>query len=263
VRAFHTFPPAPAALIVDCFLREKGIGEDAIKGVEKFVDLPAFENRGEECKKMNPQGSIPWFVTNEGTVVAETIAMCEYMEETMPHPPLVGSTPVERGITRMWQRRLEEHFCSPATYAHRNWCHSDDCPSDHDMKNFYTRRFNAEQGSSLLYSQPGAWRDLAAWALNRLAWLESTKQEEARVAGKQGPSDFICGDSLTMVDIQVYVNVFYWDTFCPGQCFFRHLEGKIPWVQAWYRRMHTRPAIASARTYAGYKDHADKSDVDS
>mmetsp|Transcript_41677 Transcript_41677/g.77931 ORF Transcript_41677/g.77931 Transcript_41677/m.77931 type:complete len:290 (+) Transcript_41677:66-935(+) len=262
VSAFYTFTPAPAALIVDIFLREKGISEDAIKTVQKDVDLPGLENRGEACKKMNPQGSIPWFVTSDGTVVAETMAMCEYMEDVMPEPALVGSTATERGVTRMWQRRLEENFCSPATYAHRNWCHSADCPSDHGMKNFYTQRFNAEQGQNLLYSQPAAWKDLAAWALYRLVWLERTKQEEAQSAGKTAPSDFICGDKLTMVDIQVYVNMFYWDTFCPGQEFFKQLDGQIPWVKAWYDRMHIRSAIQAARTYAGYKDRSDKADME-
>eukprot|EP00747_Dinoflagellata_sp_TGD_P065264 gnl/TRDRNA2_/TRDRNA2_154288_c0_seq1.p1 gnl/TRDRNA2_/TRDRNA2_154288_c0~~gnl/TRDRNA2_/TRDRNA2_154288_c0_seq1.p1 ORF type:complete len:227 (-),score=47.18 gnl/TRDRNA2_/TRDRNA2_154288_c0_seq1:48-689(-) len=211
---------------------------------------------------MNPNGSIPWFITSGGTLVAESIAMCEYMEEVMPKPVLIGSSKAERGATRMWQRRLEEHFCSPATYAHRNWCHSDDCPSDNGMKNFYTKRFNAEQGSNLLYSFPGAWKDLAAWALSRLAWLETAKQNEASAAGKPAPSDFICGNKLTMVDIQVYVNIFYWDTFNPGQYFFKNLEGKVPWLQAWYERMHARPAFAAARKNGGYKDRSDKADMD-
>jgi len=265
VSAFYTFPPAPAALIVDVFLREKGISEAQIKAVEKFVDLPALENRGEACKRMNPQGSIPWFVTSEGTVIAETIAMCEYVEEVIPEPALVGTSSVERGVTRMWQRRLEEHFCSPAVYAHRNWCHSEDCPNDHAMKDFYTRRFNAAQGSNLLYSNAAAWKDLATWALNRVVWLENAKQEEVfkGANGKSSPSDFICGDRLTMVDIQVYVNMFYWDTFCPGQKFFGKLEGKVPWVTSWYNRMHVRPAVAAARAYAGYKNLADKSDIES
>lgn len=276
VSTFYTFPPAPAALIVDIFLREKGISADAIKTIEKVVDLPNLENRGEDCKRMNPQGSIPWFVTTQGIVVAETIAMCEYMEDMVPQPALVGASATERAVTRMWQRRMEENFCSPATYAHRNWCHSDDCPDDHDMKNFYTRRFNAEQGSSLLYSQPAAWKDLAAWAINRVAWLEKTKQTEASSKGekrKDGypddnpvggmkPSEFICGEKLTMVDIQMYVNMFYWDTFNPGLHFFSELEGKVPWVEAWYNRMHARPAVAAARTHAGYKDRSDKADMD-
>jgi len=261
VSAFYTFPPAPAALIVDIFLREKGLREDDIKSVEKFVDLPAFENRGEECKKMNPGGQIPWFVTTGGRVISETIAMCEYVEDVMPKPALVGSSATERGVTRMWQRRMEENFCSPATYAHRNWCHSDDCPSDHDMKNFYTRRLCEEQGSNLLYSQPAAWKDLAAWAKHRLVWLETTKQEEARSQGKSAPSKFICGEKMGLVDIQVYVNMFYWDTFCPGQYFFKNLEGKVPWLQAWYERMHSRPAVEAARTNGGYKDLSDKSDM--
>jgi len=252
VKAFYTFPPAPAAMIVDIFLREKGVQDDSIKSVEKFVDLPNMENRGDACKKMNPQGSIPWFVTLDDQVVAETIAMCEYLEEHIPEPALIGSSPTERGITRAWQRRMEEHFCSPATYAHRNWCHSDDCPNDHAMRQFYTNRFNSDQGASLLYSAPQAWNDLATWALNRLAWLEKFKQTE--------PSDFICGNKITMVDIQVYVNMFYWDTFCPGQHFVANLKGEAQWIEAWYARMHSRPACLAGRTHAGYKDKADGSD---
>lgn len=258
VNDFYTFAPAPAAMIVDVFLREKGLTAEDIKAVQRDVDLPGLENRGEACKAMNPQGSIPWFVTPDGTVVAETMAMCEYLEECIPEPSLVGSSAAERGVTRMWQRRMEEHFCSPATYAHRNWCHSDDCPDDHPMKNFYTQRFNAEQGSSLLYSAPQAWKDLAAWARNRLAWLEAVKQGEAAKAGADAPSEFICGDKLSMVDIQVYINVFYWDTFCPGQRYFEHLD--VPWVKAWYASMHARPAVEAARTAAGYLDCADGSD---
>jgi len=84
VKHLYTFPPAPAALIVEVFLREKGVSTESIKSVERYVDLPKLENRGEACKSMNPQGSIPWFVTSDDTVVAETIAMCEYAEEQMP-----------------------------------------------------------------------------------------------------------------------------------------------------------------------------------
>merc|ERR1719327_1832071 len=211
---------------------------------------------------MNPQGSIPWFVAPDGTVVAETIAMCEYLEEHMPEPSLVGASATQRGVTRMWQRRMEEHFCGPATYAHRNWCHSEDCPADHPMKNFYFKRFNAEQGSSLLYSAPSAWKDLAVCARSRVQWLEAVKQDEAKKVGSEKASDFICGSKLSLVDIQVYVNMFYWDTFCPGQHFVEALvgEGRVPWVAAWYARMHERPAVVAARTAAGYADLADGSD---
>jgi len=174
----------------------------------------------------------------------------------MPEPALIGHSASERGVTRMWQRRMEEHFCSPATYAHRNWCHSEDCPVGHPMKNFYTKRFNAAEGSTLLYGNPGAWQDLAQWALNRISWLEEIKQAEAE---RGSGSDFICGNALTVVDIQLYVNIFYWDTFCPGLKFFEKLT--LPWMQAWYQRMHTRPAIMAARANGGYQDHVPNLEV--
>lgn len=252
LKAFFTFQPAPAALIVDIFLREKGLGTEDIKAIERFVDLPNLENRGPECSKLNPQGSLPFFQLTSGKVISETIAMCEYVEEQIPEPALVGRDAEERGQVRMWQRRMEEHFCLPAVYAHRSWCHSGDCPDDHFMKNFYTKRLFADQGGNLL---PQAWKDLAAWARNRIVWLERVKQAE--------PSEFLCGDRLSMADIQLYVNIWYWDTFPPGQPILKELSGQLPWVQAWYDRIHARSAVVAARHHAGYKERADKADVES
>merc|ERR1711937_647627 len=168
VKAYYTFPPAPNALMVDIFLREKGVGTAEIKAMEIYVDLPALDNRTPEMLKMNPQGSLPWFVMDDDTVIAETIAMCEYVEEVMPENPLVGSNPKDRGVVRQWQRRMEEHYCYPAFYGHRSWTASDDCPDSHFMKNFFAKRLNAHHGASLV---PKEWKTLCTWAKNRITWL--------------------------------------------------------------------------------------------
>merc|ERR1712194_843575 len=127
---------------------------------------------------MNPQGSIPWFVMDDGTVLAETIAMCEYVEEVLPEPPLIGSSPIQRGVVRQWQRRMEEHYCYPAFYGHRFWTSSEDCPEDHFMKGFFEDRLNQHYGAKLL---PYAWKDLCTWAQNRIEWLEKKKQPKERL----------------------------------------------------------------------------------
>merc|ERR1712159_307931 len=246
VKSYYTFPPAPNALMVDIFMREKGVGTSEIKAMEKYVDLPALDNRSPEMLEMNPQGSLPWFVLDDDTVVAETVAMMEYVEEMMPEPRLVGSNAKDRGVVRQWQRRMEEHYCYPAFYGHRSWTASDDCADDHFMKNFFAQRLNAHHGASLV---PKEWKTLCTWAKNRIQWLERIKQEEAQAKGKA--SEFIAGDAFAMVDIQVYVTLWFFSEAFPHppQKILEELEGQLPWVQAWFDRVHARPACVAAREY--------------
>merc|ERR1719428_1108559 len=246
VKAYYTFPPAPNALMVDICLREKGVATAEIKAMERYVDLPALDNRSAEMLKMNPQGSLPWFVLDDDTVVAETIGMMEYVEEMMPEHPLVGSSAKERGVVRQWQRRMEEHYCYPAFYGHRSWTASDDCADDHFMKNFFAQRLNSHHGASLV---PKEWKTLCTWAKNRIQWLERIKQEEAQAKGKA--SEFIAGDAFTMVDIQVYVTLWFFSEAFPHppQKILQELKGQIPWVQAWFERCHARPSCVAAREY--------------
>jgi len=257
VKAYYTFPPAPNALMVDIFLREKGVGTAEIKAMEKYVDLPELDNRSPEMLKMNPQGSLPWFVLDDDTVVAETIAMMEYVEDVMPEPCLVGSNAKDRGVVRQWQRRMEEHYCYPAFYGHRSWTASDDCPDSHFMKNFFANRLNAHHGASLV---PKEWKTLCTWAKNRITWLERIKQEEAQAKG--AASAFIAGDTFTMVDIQVYVTLWFFSEAFPHppQKILEELQGQVPWVQAWFDKVHMRPACVAAREYRKkcQEEHPDK-----
>mmetsp|Transcript_81179 Transcript_81179/g.181622 ORF Transcript_81179/g.181622 Transcript_81179/m.181622 type:complete len:289 (-) Transcript_81179:186-1052(-) len=239
VKACWTFPAAPNAVMIDIFAREKGLD---ISSLERYVDLPELENRGEECLKMNPQGCVPWFVLEDGTVIAETIAMMEYIEEQVPQPALVGATAAQKGVTRMWQRRMEEHYCIPSFYGHRNWCHSEDCAPDHFMRDFFGKRLTPHHGATVM---PEAWKNWTNWARNKLQWLDRVKREEAKT------TDFICGDSVTMVDIQVYVVLwFFSDAFPhPPQTYLEDLKGQVPWLQAWYDRMAARPSVVAAKEY--------------
>merc|ERR1719217_753537 len=254
VKSYYTFPPAPNALMVDIFMREKGVSTADIEAMEKYVDLPALDNRSPEMLEMNPQGSLPWFVLDDDTVVAETIAMCEYVEEVLPEPCLVGASAKERGVVRQWQRRMEEHYCYPAFYGHRSWTASDDCADDHFMKNFFSQRLNAHHGASLV---PKEWKTLCTWAKNRIQWLERIKQEEAQAKGKA--SEFIAGDTFSIVDIQVYVTLWFFSEAFPHppQKILQELQGQVPWVQAWFDRVHARPACVAAREYREQcmKDH--------
>merc|ERR1712193_427387 len=130
--------------------------------------------------------------------------------------------------------------------GHRSWTASDDCADDHFMKNFFAQRLNAHHGASLV---PKEWKTLCTWAKNRIQWLNRIKQEEAQAKGKA--SDFIAGDTFTIVDIQVYVTLWFFSEAFPHppQKILQELQGQVPWVQAWFDRVHARPACVAAREY--------------
>jgi glutathione S-transferase len=46
-------------------------------------------------------------VLDDGTAIGEVPAICRYIEETHPTPPLLGETAKERALVAMWERRAE------------------------------------------------------------------------------------------------------------------------------------------------------------
>merc|ERR1719316_2096111 len=244
VKELHTFQRAPNHTIVDIFMREKGLEDSYFEQIEVWINLDMEDNRNSKNLAMNPQGSIPWFVLDDGHVISETIAMCEYIEDVMPENPLIGRDAAERATVRMWQRRMEEHYCYPAFYGHRFWTSSEDCPADHFMKDFFVDRLNERGGAKVI---PAVWKDLCEWARNRILWLERVKQEEAKSTGRT--TQYIAGDFFSMVDIQVYTVLWFFAYAFPHppQRILEELEGQVPWVKAWYDRCHARPSCAAAR----------------
>ncbi len=97
---------------VRIFLAEKGL---TIPRVE--VDMPGGENRREPYLTINPMGTMPVLELDDGTHIAESIAICRYFEEMHPNPPLFGATPVERGLVEMWNRRMEFEIARPVQEA--------------------------------------------------------------------------------------------------------------------------------------------------
>jgi glutathione S-transferase len=56
---------------------------------------------------------VPALVLDDGTVVAESIAICRYFEALNPDPPLFGRGAIESALVEMWNRRVELHLFMP------------------------------------------------------------------------------------------------------------------------------------------------------
>ncbi|MBA4171534.1 MAG: glutathione S-transferase [Hyphomicrobium sp.] len=106
---------APNPRRVRIFLAEKGITVpfeevDLMSGILK---QPAFGAK-------NPMQRVPVLMLDDGTAIAETVAICRYFEETQPEPALFGTGAKGRATVEMWNRRIEFGLLQAAAHALRH-----------------------------------------------------------------------------------------------------------------------------------------------
>ena len=114
MKLYDSIGPSPK--LVRMFAAEKGFSFSETE----TVDIMAGANRQQPYLDKNPAGQVPSVELDDGSVIAETIAICELIEETKPEPPLIGTTAEERAETRMWLRRVEWKIIQPLTDGFRN-----------------------------------------------------------------------------------------------------------------------------------------------
>jgi glutathione S-transferase len=95
---------------VRIFLAEKGINVPI-----EPVDIATQQHRTEAFAAINPMRRLPALVLDDGTVIAESVAICRYFEALQPDPPLFGRGALEVAMVEMWNRRAEFHLMGPVT----------------------------------------------------------------------------------------------------------------------------------------------------
>ena len=99
----YTFPSAPNPRRVHLYLAEKGLEVPC-----ENVDILTRQNRTPEfLERVNPLGGIPVLELDDGSHIAESVAICRYFEALHPEPSLFGRTAEEQGRIEMWSRRME------------------------------------------------------------------------------------------------------------------------------------------------------------
>lgn len=112
---YDTPMPAPNPRRVRIFLAEKGVEVPT-----KIVNILKRRQKEPEYLAKNSRGQVPMLELDDGTIIAETVAICRYFEETHPEPPLFGRTPVEKAQVDMWVRRIEFVLMEPASNVWRH-----------------------------------------------------------------------------------------------------------------------------------------------
>jgi glutathione S-transferase len=173
------------------------------------VDVMRGEHRQPAFRAKNPNATVPVLELECGTTIAECSAITEYIDHSFPGVSLTGTTPKERAVIHMMQRRGEQNLLDAVGMYFHN-------------------------------ATPGLGKDLETYQ-NR-EWGE--KQREKAIAGMHyfnqvlGEQEFIVGKNFSVADITVFAGLNFADVArikIPDEC-----QNLI----AWRAKIAQRPSVA-------------------
>ena len=191
---------APNPRRVRVFLAEKGITVP----IEQ-VDITKAVNREPAFRAKNPLGTVPVLELDDGTCIAESVAICRYFEETQPAPPLMGIDARDRAVVEMWQRRMELELFIPIAQVFRN------------SHPFFAGRI----------PQVAEWGEVSRkHAEATMAWLDR------ELAGRE----FIAGPRYTIADVTALCGIDF------GRVSKIRIAPELANLSRWYAAVSARPS---------------------
>ncbi|MGY2168985.1 glutathione S-transferase family protein [Pseudomonas gingeri] len=207
----YDMPGFPSPLRVRVALAEKGLASQ-VEFVR--VDVPAAEHKQKAFLEKNPTGTVPVLELDDGTCLAECTAITEYLDNLDGKPTLTGTTPKEKGVIHMMQKRADDQLI--------------------DAIGIYFHHATEGLGPQLKPYKSPEWQERAVWgernrekALNGMRYFDQVLQTRPYVAG----------DQFSMADITVWA----------GLVFAGFAQIAIPEectaLAAWNARVSERPSV--------------------
>jgi maleylacetoacetate isomerase len=165
---FFSYWRSLASYRVRIALNLKGITPDEVID----VNLPQGKQREDAFRKINPMMALPALVLDDGTVLFESLAILEYLDESHPNPPLLPKEPKARARVRALAQIIA-------------------C----DTHPLIVPRVREYLAHEYKIDEPG----VVKWGHH---WHEASLQAlESNLAGSKETGKFAQGDQLTVADI--------------------------------------------------------------
>ena len=184
---------------VRIFLAEKGISIE-----RREVDAAGGANATPDFLRLNPLGKLPVLELDDGTSIAESLAICRYLEALNPDPPLMGRTPREVADIEMWALRMDHELSQMIALS---FVHSSD---------FYRGRIEQIP-------------EVASWARGRA--LETMNWLNHELSGRR----HISGEDYTIADIVAQ------SAFVLGKAVGLRIPPDMTNLSRWFAEVTARP----------------------
>ena len=180
----------------------------AEKNLHFRMEVEQTWERRHEFLALNPTGEVPVLVEPDNTVLADSMAICEYLEEQTPEPNLIGKRPYDRAEVRRLVAWFDQKF---------NFEVTDKLVNEKVMKRFLglgepdSREIRAAQANIHTHL------DYITFLTDRRFWL--------------------AGEQMTLADIAAAAHISAVDYL-----------GDVPWAdyksaKNWYARIKSRPSF--------------------
>ncbi len=178
------------------------------KGVAFDMIAENTSHRRPEFLAINPAGDVPVLVDDDGAVIVDSSAICEYIEEVWPDPPLLAGSPAERAEIRRLAAWFDGKF---------NWEVSENLVGEKIMKRYLKQGEPDSRAVRAGKKNIHYHLEYIAWLMERRTWL--------------------AGDRLSLADVAAASHLSALDYL-----------GDVPWdeheaAKDWYARIKSRPSF--------------------
>jgi glutathione S-transferase len=200
MRRLYHFCLQPASRKLRILLKEKSL--------EFELQAENAWERREAFLALNHAGEVPVLVEPDGTTLADATAIAEYLDETVPEPPLLGKTPLARAEVRRLVGWFDVKFNREVTLNLL------------DQK--ILRRLSGNGGPDSQAIRAG--NANIHYHLEYIAWLADRR-------------NWLAGDDFSLADIAAAAHLSALDYI-----------GDVPWdrhadAKNWYARVKSRPSF--------------------
>ncbi len=196
---------APNPRRVRMFLAEKGL-LDKVERVE--IDIVKGENLTPAFVARNPMKKVPVLELDDGSCIAETMAICRYFEVAYADTPkLLGETAAEQAVIEQWLRWIEFYFFMPTGMCFQH------------STGYFKDRMTP-------YPEWGA--ECGKQVAQYFAFLDQQLADKS----------YICGEKFSAADINAFTTVAF------ARVVNIRIQPEQQHLQAWYDRIKARPSAS-------------------
>lgn len=183
----------------------------AEKKLDFEMEAEKFWEKREAFLYMNPAGQVPVFIDLNGSVVADSYAISEYLEETYPEKPLLWGTALQKAEIRRLTAWFDDKFS-----------HEISLPLIFEKT---LRRYMRDAGPTNSAAIRQA-KSVIHFHLQYISWLVDRRK-------------WLAGDDLSLADLTAAAHFSVIDYL-----------GDVPWeeyepAKEWYMRLKSRPSFRS------------------